>query len=175
MLQVQAARQEFLCSGPGSLIGYRKYEQPAAWQPPATRPGAHSGDGTAVVGVLQLGNRESGKAVLGRLQPADEPLRVVAMPDETAAADGAAPAEVSPSSVGRAQVEEAAVAEPLITATSPEDGLLRLEEDGAPGEDGGGDAISAGLTIMFSSSQLNQVGNNYADRDFVDVNMNLNH
>ncbi len=57
-LQAQAARREFLCNGPGSLTGYRRYgHQVTTTLSPGSRdPVIASQPGAAILGVLQLGS-----------------------------------------------------------------------------------------------------------------------
>jgi hypothetical protein len=142
LLQAQAARREFLCNGPGSLTGYRRYghHQATTTLSPGTREPVIAQPGDAILGVLQLGSlpkpevlegnnnqRDHGEKRGDQGPPADCQMEIVQGP--------------SPAAVEMESQVSAVQASDLVAAGGSID-----EKD--PGVDEG--AIHAGLTIVFS-------------------------
>ncbi len=138
-LQAQAARREFLCNGPGSLTGYRRYGQHQVTTTlcPGSRELVIAQPGAAILGVLQLGSLPKPEVVEGNNN------------HEEKRGDQGPPGECQmeivqgPSSAAAVEMEShasAVQASDLVAAGSLD------EKD--PGVDEG--AIHAGLTIVFS-------------------------
>ncbi len=139
LLQAQAARREFLCNGPGSLTGYRRYghHQATTTLSPGSREPVIAQPGAAILGVLQLGSLPKPEVLEGNNNheekrgdqgpPADCQMEIVQGPSSAA--------------VEMERQVSAVQASDLVAA-----GGILDEKD--PGLDEG--AIHDGLTIVFS-------------------------
>jgi hypothetical protein len=141
LLQAQAARREFLCNGPGSLTGYRRYgHQVTTTLSPGSREPVIGQPGAAILGVLQLGSLPKSEVLEGNNNQRDhEEKRGVRGPP----ADCQMEIVQGPSSAAVEMESHASAvqASDLVAAGGSLD-------DKDPGLDEG--AIHAGLTIVFS-------------------------
>jgi hypothetical protein len=138
LLQAQAARREFLCNGPGSLTGYRRYghHQATTTLSPGSREPVIGQPGDAIFGVLQLGSLPKSEVLEGNNNHEEK------RGDQGPPVDGQMEIVQGPSSAAVETESHASAvqASDLVAAGSLD------EKD--PGIDEG--AIHAGLTIVFS-------------------------